>query len=66
MYLKSMKDDSVIKINNVTKQYDNVFAVKSLTLELKKKSDLRIAWTKWLWKINDYGNDFGTYFPLNR
>ena len=36
MYLKSMKDDSVIKINNVTKQYDNVFAVKSLTLELKK------------------------------
>ena len=36
MYLKSMKDDSLIKINNVTKQYDNVFAVKSLTLELKK------------------------------
>ena len=36
MYLKSMKDDSVIKINNVTKQYDNVFAVKSLTLKKKK------------------------------
>ena len=40
MYLKSMKDDSLIKINNVTKQYDNVFAVKSLTLELLGKKNL--------------------------
>ena len=40
MYLKSMKDDSVIKINNVTKQYDNVFAVKSLTLELLGKKSI--------------------------
>jgi len=51
--------EAIIKIENLTKQYDDQIVVEQLSLSIKKRGNLWIAWAKRCWQDDNYSYVIG-------
>ena len=55
-----------IKVQNLTKKFNNYLAVNNISFTLEKGKTLGLLGPKWLWENNFYRNDAWPNYPYKR